>query len=113
MGQVSRKVTEDIPSRILVQENFQKKMGQARKLYDEGKFKESQDILASLNYNDPFTGKPYTPFDFFEGDTQVSGDSNESEFTPDQESMIQKVMDVNPNNSREEIVKALKDAGKM
>jgi hypothetical protein len=113
MGQVSRKVTENIPSRILVQENFQKKMGQARKLYDEGKFKESQDILASLNYNDPFTGKPYTPFDFFEGDTQVSGDSNESEFTSEQESMIQKVMDVNPNNSREEIIKALKDAGKM
>jgi hypothetical protein len=78
MGQVSRKVTENIPSRILVQENFQKKMGQARKLYDEGKFKESQDILASLNYNDPFTGKPYTPFEFFEGDTQVSSKPNES-----------------------------------
>jgi len=79
MGQVSRKVTENIPSRILVQENFQKKMAQARKFYDQGEFDKSQDILASLNYNDPFTRKPYTPFEFFEGDTQVSSKPNESE----------------------------------
>ena len=79
MGQVSRKVTENIPSRILVQENFQKKMAQARKFYDQGEFDKSQDILASLNYNDPFTGKPYTPFEFFEGDTQASIKPNESE----------------------------------
>jgi len=78
MGQVSRKVTENIPSRILVQENFQKKMAQAREFYDKGEFDKSQDILASLNYNDPFTGKPYTPFEFFEGDTQVSSKPNES-----------------------------------
>jgi len=79
MGQVSRKVTENIPSRILVQENFQKKMAQAREFYDKGEFDKSQDILASLNYNDPFTRKPYTPFEFFEGDTQVSSKPNESE----------------------------------
>jgi hypothetical protein len=67
MGQVSNKVVQDIPARILVQENFQKKYKQAREFYDEGKFKESQDILASLGYNDPYTGKPYTPYEFFEG----------------------------------------------
>jgi len=113
MGQVSATVAKNIPSRILVQENNQKKMAQARKFYDEGEFDKSQDILASLNYNDPFTGKPYTPFDFFEGDSSTPVESPESEFTSEQESMIQKVMEANPNNSREEIVKALKDAGKM
>lgn len=113
MGQVSSKVVQDIPARILVQENFQKKYKQAREFYDEGKFKESQNILASLGYNDPYTGKPYTPYDFFEEGASIPSESPESEFTSEQESMIQKVMEANPNNSREEIVKALKDAGKM
>ncbi len=113
MGQVSNKVVQDIPARILVQENFQKKYKQAREFYDEGKFKESQDILASLGYNDPLTGKPYTPYDFFEEGTSMPAESPESGFTSEQESMVQKVMEANPNNSREEIVKALKDAGKM
>ena len=91
MGQVSRKVTENIPSRILVQENFQKKMAQARKFYDEGEFDKSQDILASLNYNDPFTRKPYTPFEFFEGDTQVSSKPNESELGNELDVVVQDI----------------------
>jgi len=113
MGQVSAKVVKNTPSRILVQENNQKKYKQAREFYEQGKFKESQDILASLNFIDPFTNKPYTPFEFFEGDSSTPVESPESEFTSEQESMIQKVMEANTNNSREEIVKALKDAGKM
>jgi len=67
MGQVSPKVVKNTPARILVQENNQKKYKQAREFYEQGNFKESQDILASLNFNDPFTNKPYTPFEFFEG----------------------------------------------
>jgi len=84
MGQVSATVAKNIPSRILVQENFQKKIGQARKLYEEGKFKESQNILASLDYNDPFTNKPYTPFEFFEG---IEGEAVEPS-APKQESKL-------------------------
>lgn len=65
MGQISQRATESIPANVLVQQNTLKQIQQARQFLEQGEIGKSQDIISSLKFIDTYTGRPFTPQEFF------------------------------------------------
>ena len=83
MGQVSREVTQGIPTKVLESEYNREQLAKARELYAQGKITEAQDITTSIGIISKIDGYPIPVAEVFE-DIDVNPDPDpEPAPTPD------------------------------